>query len=79
MITNDELYQLIEYLTGSCITISEAMNDLFEKDEDCLTEEQEDKLNQEIFNCSECGWWYEYSEESGLYPSDLICLDCAEE
>jgi len=79
MITDNQLWQLIEYLTGSCVTVDEAMNDLFELSEDDITEGQEDVLNQEIFKCAQCGWWYEFAEESGADDSDLICLECAEE
>ena len=79
MITNKQLWQLIEYLNGSSITVDEAMRDLFELTEDDLGEEQEEILNQEIFKCAQCGWWCEFSEESGVDDSDLICNDCAED
>lgn len=79
MITQEQLYQLINYLKGSCITTDEAMNDLFELSEDDLKSEQIDELWGEIFKYSTCGWWCEMAEESGIDDSELICNDCAED
>lgn len=79
MITKEQFYELVEYLQGSCLTTEEAMNDLFELSEDDLSESQIDELWSDMFKCSNCGWWYEMSEESGIDESELICNNCAEE
>jgi len=79
MIDNEQLERLKDYLIGSCNTIQEAMETLFELDEDDLTDEEIENLDQDIFKCAECGWWCEISEESGIDESDLICNDCAED
>jgi hypothetical protein len=79
MITSEQLEQLKEYLQGSCLTIGEAMNDLFELSEDDLSDEQIEDLWTDNFKCSNCGWWFEMGEESGIDESELICNDCADD
>lgn len=77
-LTNEQVDELIAHLQGSCKSLDEGCQDMFEKDEDVLTSEQLLRIDQEIFHCATCGWWYEISEESGSDESDLICNDCAE-
>lgn len=78
-VTNEQVDELIAYLQGSCKSLDEGCNDVFEQDEDVLTMEQIERIDQEIFKCAGCGWWYETAEESGSDDSDLICNNCAEE
>jgi hypothetical protein len=40
-----------------------------------LTDEQAAAIDAEIFECCECGWWCEWSEESLAVES--VCVDCA--
>ena len=35
-------------------------------------------LDDHIFECSSCNWWFCVSEESGISESELICVNCAE-
>lgn len=79
MITDIQLKELIDYLRGSCKSLDGGVRELFDIDGDDLTEEQLQEIDNEIFHCSQCGWWYEIAEESGKDDSDLICNDCADE
>lgn len=79
VITQEQFKNLREYLEGSCLTIEDAMNDLFELSEDYLSDIQIEELWEDIFKCSTCGWWYEISEESGVDESELICNNCSED
>lgn len=79
MITKDQTTELIEYLHGSCKSLDEGCQDLFEQDSEVLTADQLQEIDNEIFRCSQCGWWYEIAEESGKDESDLICNNCADE
>jgi len=77
MINSEQFEELKGYLQGSCLTTEEAMNDLFKLSEDDLTEKQVEELWEDYFKCSNCGWWHETYEESGIDESELICNDCA--
>jgi hypothetical protein len=70
----DRINKLIEYLQGSCVSLSEAC-DTFEIDEDTLSREELQELDNQIFNCETCGWWCEISE---MQEEEHICNDCSE-
>ena len=79
-INNEQLQELIAYLQGSCKSLDEACQDMFEQDSgDCLTTEQLEEIDQEIFNCTQCGWWFELAEESESEDGEMICNGCADE
>lgn len=73
----DKWNEIIEALRGSCKTLGEILNthdrEDLENDMNFL-----DYLDQEIFNCANCGWWCEISEESGIEDGELICNDCVD-
>lgn len=46
-------------------------------DEDDLTTDDLSNIDNEVFNCSKCGWWCEISEESGDEDGELTCTDCS--
>ena len=74
---NFSVEQLISELQGTCKTIQEFLPEGMEEDD--LTEEDLQEIDNEVFLCSVCGWWYEICEESGSDESELICNDCSEE
>jgi len=43
-----------------------------------FTDEELEKLDSEIFECSTCSWWFDIDEEVGE-GTDLQCKDCKEE
>lgn len=68
--------EVVEYLRGTCQSLSEACA-VFEVDEDSLSTEDYDYLDEEIFRCEECSWWYSMDELSQC-EDDPICTDCYE-
>lgn len=76
--TNEEMEKLIGHLQGTCISLNEGTQALFDLDEDCLTTENSQQIDDEIFLCEECGWWYEVSEMSER-EDEQVCNDCHEE
>lgn len=78
MIKNEDLQGIIEYLQGSCKTLTEGIIAVTENDdltEDDLTAEQMQTIEDEIFLCSVCGWWYEVGEMSEA-EDENICIEC---
>jgi hypothetical protein len=64
--------------------MSEALNQLFDIDQDDVENEMEmcDFLDDRLFLCRECGWWYEtgFWNPEGFEPGNgEICLDCMPE
>lgn len=74
-----DINQLIEHLQGSCTSLDQAIADLTdgEKGFEDLTDEDFFKLDNAIFECTYCGWWYETSEAHESDSGD-ICTDCYE-
>lgn len=71
--SDKELDDLIYHLTGTCMTMLEACNDLG-MDEDCLTIADLRYIEDEIFQCP-CGWWCEVCEGHDV-DGELVCDDC---
>lgn len=68
---------IFEDLRGTCENLSSYLenNELehLEDDHDFLAQ-----LDQNIFLCECCGWWYPVSEASEDYDA-TICVDCADD
>jgi hypothetical protein len=83
-LNNEQLEQLVDYLQGTCLSLWEATREVFDVDQDDIENEMElcDFIDDRIFLCRECGWWYEngYWNLEGLEPGNgEICLDCMPE
>lgn len=72
ILTENELEQLIDYLQGSSKSLQEAINDLFECDEDILTPDDHQAIDGRIFKCNSCDWWCEIDEQN----DEGNCEDC---
>jgi len=71
-----KLNELITYLQGTCKTLSEATEEIHDDlTEDDLTDEDKAIIDQEIFQCADCSWWYEVAEMSGD-EDETICSNC---
>ena len=62
---------VIDDLLGTCCTLENAIYNLGYDEKDI----DEVYLYNEIFCCTECGWWCEITEDTG----NNICSECAEE
>lgn len=56
-----DVQELIDSLQGTCQTMNDALPEGM--DDLDLTSEDHDSISNQIFNCTECGWWYESYEE----------------
>lgn len=79
-ITDEQVEKIIEYLEGSCQPFEKGIQTITENDDltqDDLTDEQQAHIDQTIFLCSDCGWWFEMSEETKSANDDEMgCRDC---
>lgn len=79
-ISNEQIEKIIDYLQGSCKTMQDGITGITEDDnlsEEDITDEQMAHIDQEIFLCTDCGWWCEISEETkSVNDSELGCRDC---
>lgn len=72
---NFDVSELIEYLQGTSMTLDEGVADLYEGcDSEILTSDDHATIDNEIFKCEECGWWFEICEQSE--DDDTKCKDC---
>ena len=78
-LTQDETEQLIQYLQGSCHTLADAVEYMFQIEEDDLSDENRDQIDDELTLCEMCHWWSENSNictETDLCGTD--CIECCE-
>jgi hypothetical protein len=71
---NFNVHDLISNLNGSCNTINEELP--YGMDEEDLTEEDRAVINETIFECDTCGWWYDIEEMNESEGGENICSDC---
>ena len=48
-------------------------------DIDDLTMEELGYIDDSIFNCDCCGWWYELSEICPEIEDAVVCMNCEED
>ncbi len=65
-----DIQVLIDDLQGTCQTIEHFLPEGMERED--LTETDLETIDQEIFLCEQCGWWFEVSEQT----EDGLCRDC---
>lgn len=77
MFTEVQINELIEHLNGSCKTLEEGIKTILgeEYTENDLSGENQDQIDQEIFLCHNCGWWYEVEAQG----ENGDCEDCEED
>lgn len=63
---------LIAALVGSSMSLEHALQQ-FGLTEDDMSLDNCQQLDAEIFECTDCEWWYERSEES---DEEGVCDDC---
>lgn len=70
-----EIYEIINNLLGTCKTL--------EYDDYLQNGFNENKLlqilDEEIFQCACCGWWYEICDICEEIENDTVCLDCKDD
>lgn len=60
----DRGQKIAEYLQGTGNTLQDACRELFDIDEEELTEDEHLEISMEVFLCDTCGWWFERVEEA---------------
>ena len=79
--TRGELLQdLVDTLMGTFKKLEEGVSEVFEVEieeaKTLLTEEDHEWLDNEIFCCDTCEWWFELGDSG---DSEGNCLDCNNE
>ena len=74
---NFDVHKLVEELQGTCHSISDFLPD--EMNEMDLTTEDHEHIDNEIFLCETCGWWYEVCESGDCEGNCENCIDEEEE
>ncbi len=64
-ITDEQVEQIINYLRGTCNSLCNVLESMNEDwCDDDLTQAQLEHIDEEIFCCTTCDWWYEISQQS---------------
>ena len=80
-ITQEQLEEIVENLQGTCNDLDSIVDEVT----NCvcsgldLTFDQHDYINQQIFLCETCGWWYEICEQSEDFENCESCFESSQE
>ena len=71
---------IISVLQGTCLSLDEGIRQGLDDtaEEHDLTMENCEQIDNEIFNCATCGWWYEISELH-IEADEQVCTNCVNE
>lgn len=70
----EEVQQIIDELQGTPDSIDTVVESLFNKTEEDLNMSDFAFIDQQIFLCDICGWWYEQGEMAN--NENWECQDC---
>lgn len=71
---NFDIDTLIEAVVGTSDTIDQHLSDGMEWED--LTDQDHQKIDESIFLCDQCGWWYEIGDEAEHDGHDTVCVQC---
>lgn len=77
-VNNEILDDICSSLSGTCLNSVEQECENRGISYNDLTLENFDYIDEQIFNCEECGWWCDTSELNDTYGEQL-CDDCYQE
>jgi formylmethanofuran dehydrogenase subunit E len=77
-LTQDEVNELVNYIQGTVMSLDNATEQLFGVSEMDLDIESLSMIDDYVFECSNCGWWCEISEQNEIY-GDSVCDGCLDE
>ncbi len=71
--------KLVQTLQGTMMSLDDGIQEVYGDEEDSFTAPIKDieYMEQEIFCCETCQWWYEICEMHE--DEDQVCEDCHEE
>lgn len=77
--TDFDVHKIIDTCQGTCSESLQSALDYWypEMNEDELTKDDLNTIDNEIFLCEQCGWWCEISECAE--DEDEICQECKNE
>ncbi len=73
----DVIASIIEDLRGTCKSLYEVVEE-YGLEFDSLDDHELNEIDQNIFLCDWCGWWYE-SGEGDEYKEEMLCDHCLED
>ena len=62
---------LIEQLLGTCQDFSEVGVDFYD-----LDKEEVECIDDAMFNCASCGWWFDLTDQSDRDFEEMVCINC---
>jgi hypothetical protein len=74
--TEEQLQQLVDHLQGSCNDLDSSIIELFGEEFSSINLLADDHMfiDDQIFLCDTCNWWFEKVDESEIHPG--TCMDC---
>lgn len=77
VLTNSQILEIIDELLGTCGNLQDALEEIG-IDPSKVSAVSYSTIDEHIFRCDNCGWWYE-SHENNDYDGDSFCNECHED
>ena len=77
MLNEKFLEGIVEDLMGSCQSLEDALDKHYMELDDLSMKDLE-YIDDAIFVCDCCGWWYDLGEISIIIEDALVCMGCEE-
>jgi len=78
MLNDMVINEIIDDLQGTCQSIEDVLVE-YELEYDDLDSKDFEAIDDAIFNCVCCGWWYDLAEISTDVEDDTVCARCVED
>ena len=76
-VSDEQVQEMIDYLNGTILSVPAAC-EAFGFEDNEMTMSQLVMLDEQIFCCSQCGWWHEIAERHE-FDDEPYCDDCIED
>jgi hypothetical protein len=78
-LSDEQVEKVVNELQGTCMqSIDDVVRNSLEVDPSELTQEDYKAIEEHIFECFICGWWFEDSERTEV-NGEQCCRQCAED
>lgn len=77
-VSKEKMEEIINGLQGTCKSLDEVLSH-YEISYYSLSDENFEQLDNAIFCCACCGWWYDTGELSSKIADEQVCTDCEDD
>lgn len=74
--TDEQINKIASMLEGTCGTLYGVLDRLYDTDEDAMSLADCHALDDLVFCCEQCNWWFEQGEMGENASDAWVCVEC---